>query len=41
VYPANYACPGAVLRDAASREHFGITDVMSPWSGAVTEDEFR
>ncbi|HUF80163.1 MAG TPA: gamma-glutamyltransferase, partial [Burkholderiales bacterium] len=37
VYPTNYACPSAVLRDAKSRENFGVTDVMSPWSGAVSE----
>ena len=41
VYPTNYACPSAVLRDSKSRENFGATDVMSPWSGAVSEDEFR
>jgi gamma-glutamyltranspeptidase/glutathione hydrolase len=39
VYPTNYACPSAVLRDAKSRENFGVADVMSPWSGAVSEDE--
>jgi gamma-glutamyltranspeptidase/glutathione hydrolase len=39
VYPTNYACPSAVLRDG--RENVGITDVMSPWSGAVSEDEVR
>ena len=39
VYPTNYACPSAVLREADSRENFGVTDVMSPWSGAVAEDE--
>jgi gamma-glutamyltranspeptidase/glutathione hydrolase len=39
VYPTNYACPSAVLRDPASGEHQGIADVMSPWSGAVTEEE--
>jgi gamma-glutamyltranspeptidase/glutathione hydrolase len=38
VYPTNFACPSAVLNDAASGEHFGTTDVMSPWSGAVSED---
>ncbi len=38
VYPANYACPSAVLRDPAEGMHFGVSDVMSPWSGAVTED---
>ncbi|MBI3043239.1 MAG: gamma-glutamyltransferase [Betaproteobacteria bacterium] len=37
VYPTNYACPSAVLRDAKTRENFGMTDVMSPWSGAVAE----
>jgi gamma-glutamyltranspeptidase/glutathione hydrolase len=38
VYPTQYACPSAVLRDAGRRENQGITDVMSPWSGAVAED---
>ena len=37
VYPTNYACPSAVLRDR--RENFGIADVMSPWSGAVAEGD--
>jgi gamma-glutamyltranspeptidase/glutathione hydrolase len=41
VYPTNYACPSAVLRESKSRENFGVTDVMSPWSGAVSEDEVR
>jgi len=35
VYPTNFACPSAVLRDPKSGELQGITDVMSPWSGAV------
>ena len=35
VYPTNFACPSAVLRDPKSGEHQGISDVMSPWSGAV------
>jgi gamma-glutamyltranspeptidase/glutathione hydrolase len=39
VYPAHYACPSAVLREPTTGEHFGATDVMSPWSGAVSEDE--
>jgi gamma-glutamyltranspeptidase/glutathione hydrolase len=39
VYPTNYACPSAVLHDAASGENFGVADVMSPWSGAVAEGE--
>ncbi|MGZ8264718.1 MAG: gamma-glutamyltransferase family protein [Burkholderiales bacterium] len=38
VYPTNFACPSAVLRDPADGTHSGITDVMSPWSGAVAED---
>ncbi|MCW5604284.1 MAG: gamma-glutamyltransferase [Burkholderiales bacterium] len=38
VYPTNFACPSAVLSDPKSGEHYGITDVMSPWSGAVAED---
>jgi hypothetical protein len=38
VYPTNYACPSAVLTDPNEGTHFGITDVMSPWSGAVAED---
>lgn len=37
LYPTNYACPSAVLRDPDEGAHFGITDVMSPWSGAVAE----
>jgi len=37
VYPTNFACPSAVLCDPVSGEHLGIADVMSPWSGAVTE----
>jgi gamma-glutamyltranspeptidase/glutathione hydrolase len=39
VYPTNFACPSAVLNDAATGEHFGVSDVMSPWSGAVAEKE--
>ena len=38
VYPTNFACPSAVFNDPVSGEHFGTTDVMSPWSGAVSED---
>ncbi len=37
VYPTNFACPSAVLRDPATGEHHGITDVLSPWSGAVAQ----
>ena len=38
VYPTNFACPSSVLRDPASGEFQGITDVLSPWSGAVAAD---
>ena len=38
VYPTNFACPSAVLRDPATGEHQGITDVLSPWSAAVAQD---
>ena len=37
VYPTNYACPSAVLQDPNGGMHFGMSDVMSPWSGAVAE----
>jgi gamma-glutamyltranspeptidase/glutathione hydrolase len=36
VYPTNFACPSSVYQ-MADGEHFGISDVMSPWSGAVAE----
>ena len=39
VYPTNFACPSAVLRNPADGGHEGITDVMSPWSGAVAADD--
>jgi gamma-glutamyltranspeptidase/glutathione hydrolase len=39
VYPTNFACPSAVLRDPREGVHFGTTDVMSPWSGAVAESD--
>ena len=38
VYPTNFACPSAVARDPASGEFQGITDVLSPWSGAVAAE---
>ncbi|HEY0336644.1 MAG TPA: gamma-glutamyltransferase, partial [Burkholderiales bacterium] len=37
VYPTNFACPSAVLCDPMAGTHFGMADVMSPWSGAVAE----
>jgi gamma-glutamyltranspeptidase / glutathione hydrolase len=36
VFPARFACPNMVLRDPDGFNH-GISDVMSPWSGAVAE----
>jgi len=38
VYPTNFACPSAVLRDPAGGELYGMSDVMSPWSGAVAAE---
>ncbi len=38
VYPTNFACPSAVLRNPADGELQGIGDVMSPWSGAVAAE---
>jgi gamma-glutamyltranspeptidase/glutathione hydrolase len=38
VYPTNFACPSAVFSDPDTGEHFGVSDVMSPWSGAVSEN---
>ncbi len=37
VYPTNFACPSAVLNDLGTSERFGMSDVMSPWSGAAAE----
>jgi len=39
VYPTNFACPSAVFSDPADGGHYGIADVMSPWSGAIAEDD--
>jgi gamma-glutamyltranspeptidase / glutathione hydrolase len=38
VYPTNFACPSAVLRDPGDGLHYGMADVMSPWSGAIAEN---
>lgn len=38
VYPTNFACPNGVMRDWSTGENSGIADVMSPWSGAVSEE---
>lgn len=37
-FPTRFACPNLVLRDADGRNS-GITDVMSPWSGAAAEPD--
>ena len=37
VFPNNFACPSAVMQDLKTGEHTGISDVMSPWSGAVAQ----
>jgi len=37
VFPNNFACPSAVMQDVKTGEHTGISDVMSPWSGAVAQ----
>lgn len=37
VFPNNFACPSAVMQDATTGEHYGISDVMSPWSGAIAQ----
>jgi hypothetical protein len=37
VYPTNFACPSAVLQDPKDATHYGMTDLMSPWSGADAE----
>jgi gamma-glutamyltranspeptidase / glutathione hydrolase len=35
VLPVNYACPSAIMVDATTGERVGVSDVMSPWSGAA------
>ncbi len=37
VLPTNYACPCAIVVDGATGSRTGMSDVMSPWSGAVCE----
>ena len=36
VYPTNFSCPSGVYQ-TLDGQHYGMGDVMSPWSGAVTE----
>jgi gamma-glutamyltranspeptidase / glutathione hydrolase len=38
VFPSRFACPNMILR-GADGVSYGITDVMSPWSGAVAEPD--
>ena len=38
VYPARFACPNLVLHEAGGL-NYGISDVMSPWSAAVSEPD--
>ncbi|HUC09137.1 MAG TPA: gamma-glutamyltransferase [Stellaceae bacterium] len=38
VFPTRFACPNMVLHGADGRNH-AISDVMSPWSGAVAEPD--
>jgi gamma-glutamyltranspeptidase/glutathione hydrolase len=35
VWPANYACPSAVMLDPSTGARTGMADVMSPWSVAL------
>jgi hypothetical protein len=37
VYPVQFACPSAVLRDPATGLHYGMGEIASPWAGAVAE----
>src|SRR5262245_24664162 len=37
VYPVQFACPSAVLRDPATGLHHGMGEIASPWAGAIAE----
>lgn len=37
VYPGQFACPSAVLRDSANGANYGLSEIASPTSGAVAE----
>jgi gamma-glutamyltranspeptidase/glutathione hydrolase len=37
VYPVQFACPSAVLRDPATGLHHGMGEIASPWAGASAE----
>jgi hypothetical protein len=37
VYPVQFGCPSAVLRDPATGLSHGQGEIASPWAGAVAE----
>jgi gamma-glutamyltranspeptidase/glutathione hydrolase len=37
VYPVQFACPSAVLREPATGLNHGMGEIASPWAGAVAE----
>jgi len=37
VYPVQFACPSAALRDPATGLNHGMSEIASPWAGAVAE----
>jgi gamma-glutamyltranspeptidase/glutathione hydrolase len=37
VYPVQFACPSAVLREPATDLNHGMGEIASPWAGAVAE----
>ena len=37
VYPVQFACPSAALRDPATGLHHGMGEIASPWAGAIAE----
>jgi gamma-glutamyltranspeptidase/glutathione hydrolase len=41
LYPVNFAIPSAVMRDAVSGHHVGMTHQTNPWAGVATEEAAR
>jgi gamma-glutamyltranspeptidase/glutathione hydrolase len=37
VYPVQFACPSAVLRDPGTGLNHGMAEIASPWAGAIAE----
>lgn len=37
IYPVQFACPSAVLRDPATGLQHGMGEIASPWAGAIAE----